>query len=285
MGTGVDDLVHMLTEIGCSKEEIRQRIDEFKNFMSEEAILFLMAQEKGLNLRSSRIDPDVYDEIAQGIDYDEFTIKVSEVKEGMKSIVLLGRIERIFGVHTFAHKNGTPGVVGSFVINDGSGRMKIVLWGEQSEIMESEHFKVNEIVRIIGDYSKNGWNNQLEVHVSGKGTVVLAPENGNSSTIPSIQELETNKGDISIISGTVSAIEEFSEHDLSNGEKSFLLKYLINDGTSTVRVVVRGMNAVECLKAIDEGVRIKLLNVWVKFNSYTNQDEIIFTRKSTLVKI
>ena len=116
MSTNVDELVHMLTEAGCNQEDIRQKIDEFKDFMSEEAILFLMAQEKGLNVRSSRVVPEVYDELAHGIDYDEFTIKISEVKEGRKSIILLGRIERIFGIYTFAHKNGTPGVVGSFII-------------------------------------------------------------------------------------------------------------------------------------------------------------------------
>ena len=66
------------------------------------------------------------------------------------------------------------------------------------------------------------------------------------------------EGFVNKISGVVSEIEEFKELTLKNGEKSFLLKFILSDNDTSVRVVVWGMNAVNCLKMINEGDIIEL---------------------------
>lgn len=306
MDSEVKNIHQSLLEAGFSEEEIERELNKkaknYGGFMSEKAILFLIAKENGLNISSPDIDGEIYNEIEEGIDYDEFAVAISEVVDSMSNIVILGRIGKSFGTKDFLRKDGTPGVVGSFLVYDDLGVIKTVLWGIQTEIMKSEYFNANELIRIIGGYSKAGFKDKLEVHLGKKGKVILAPADVDPKRAPAVrgvQPLETQaavnlkiddlydmkEGFIPCIEGVVNSIEEFKEFDSHNGDKSFFLKYILCDDTSSINAVAWGMNAVECLKIINEGDRIRLYNVLLKHNKYTNFNEIYFTKKSRLVKI
>jgi len=62
----------------------------------------------------------------------------------------------------------------------------------------------------------------------------------------------------------------------------FLLKLILTDDSGSVCVNIWGMNAVETLKLIEEGDYILVKNLSVKFNSYTSEKELSFTKNSTL---
>ncbi len=304
MCTEINDLYQALMEAGLSLKDIKQKIkakaEEYQGFMSEEAILFLIAKEYNLKVNSPCIDSDFYDEFEEKIDYDEFTINVSELKENMTNIVLLGRIEKRIGVRNFVHKDGTSGNVGSFLINDGTGCIKIVLWGDQSKIMENNYFQNGEIIRIIGGYSKKDINNDLEVHLGRKGKIILAPDDVNLKRFPLLNELNKPKnekkpilkirdlqkfdGFVKSIEGIIERVLDFKELTLKNGEKSFLFKFVLRDDTSSINVVIWGMNAVKCLKYVNQGEKVKISNIMVKYNRFTQQNEISFIRNSKLIK-
>ncbi len=221
----------------------------------------------------------------------------------MSNIVITGRILRNFGKKNFLRKDGSPGIVGSFIIGDSTGTIKIVLWNDQANIMENEYFQVGEIVQIIGGYSKIGLNDEIEVHLSKTGKIILSPKDIDFSQIPkldsfkyltvqrtrfskkdselSIKELYGKAGFIKSITGIVQ-IEEFKEIIKKNGEKTFLLKLILSDDSSSIRVLIWGMNAVESLKILNNGISVKLSNVIIKENSYTNEKELIFTKNSRL---
>ncbi|MFX1337752.1 MAG: hypothetical protein ACFFDK_04015 [Promethearchaeota archaeon] len=300
----IDDIYQALMGVGLSLMEIEQKIktkaEEFQGFMSKEAILFLIAKEYNLKVNSPYIDSELYDEFEERIDYDEFTIRISEIQENLTNIVLLGRIEKKFGIRNFVHKDNTLGIVGSFLISDGTGRIKIVLWGDQSKIMENTYFQKGEIIRIIGGYSKRGINNNLEVHLGRKGKIILAPNDVDLKKFPllnqthkinftkkknlKIRDLKNFDGFIKSIEGVIENILEFKEFNLDNGEKTFLFKFVLKDDTSSINVAIWGLNAIEYLKRINQGEKIKLYNVKVKFNKFTQQNEISFIRNSQLIK-
>jgi len=297
MSTDFQKIYQALIDSGLSENEIKQKIktkaEEFKGFISREGILHLIANECGIKMNA-----ELYNELAQEIDYDDFTINISEVKENMSNIVLLGRIARNFGIKNFIRKDGTHGLVGAFILSDVSAQIKVVLWDDQVNIMKNEFFHEGEIIRIIGGYSKKGRNGNIEIQVGKKGNIILSPkdvdknkipliENNNSLSpkeisIARIQDLHNQEGFIDSVEGIIFKIEEFKEIDLKNGEKTFLLKLILKDETSSVIVNIWGMNAVRCLKIIDERAKVSLSNILVKFNSYTSQNEIYFTKKSTL---
>ena len=288
MSLSAEDIYNALIKAGLKEEDIQEEIkkkaDEYQGYISESGILFLIAKNKNL-----AITQELYKELDDLIDYDEFVISVSEVRENMINIALLGKISKSYGIKEFSHKDGTPGKVGSFLLYDGTGQIKVVLWDENTKVMESDFFRVNELLRVLNGYVKKNKNNNNEVHVEKKGRVILAPDDVELRRFPLLQEITFYESEerkymteefINNIQGTVVKIEKFEEKDLKDGNKTFLLKFILALDSFTVHVIVRGMQAVECLKLIDEGLSIRLSNMKAKTNIYTKMKELYFTSKS-----
>jgi ssDNA-binding replication factor A large subunit len=308
----VEEIYQALRNAGISEMEIREIINEkeieFQGFMTKPAILYLIAKEKGINVDSSE-NKLILNQIAEDIiNYNDFTIPILSITEKMRNIVIAGRIKTIFHVKDFIRKEGTSGRVGSFLICDKSDCIKIVLWDEHASIMENELFQKGEIIQIIGGYSKKGRDGRLEIHLSRQGKIILAPENvvlpkiqnldiksGKSFEGPrkpimesadkksgcTIETLHSREGFIRFISGVV-YVEFFKELTLKNGRKSFLLKLVLSDESSSIKVNVWGMQAVELVKSITDGNKVKLSNVIIRENFYTNEKELNLTKKSDI---
>jgi len=102
-----------------------------------------------------------------------------------------------------------------------------------------------------------------------------------SPTKNTIEEIYKKEGFIKFAKGIVHA-ETFKELTLKNGEKSFLLKLVLSDDTASIKVNIWGMRAVEAVKIFNDGVGVKLTNVFIKENSYSNEKELSFTKNSRL---
>ncbi|MFX0141270.1 MAG: hypothetical protein ACFFDN_46955, partial [Candidatus Hodarchaeota archaeon] len=193
------DIYQALLEAGFTREEVDQKIastvEEYNGFISKEHVLSLIVDFYEL------ISPsEDYQKYEQEIDYDDYTINISEINKESHNFILLGKIERVYDVKDFVRKDGTPGRVGSFILNDGSSRIKVVLWNDHATIIESEFFKKKELIRIIGGYPKAGFNGQLEIHISKKGKVVLSPENVNLRRFPLLNSIEFSDSEEHLIS-------------------------------------------------------------------------------------
>jgi len=306
MSISVDELYQKLLESGISEAELEKQVQnkesEFGGFMSKQGILFIIAKENGIYIQSPEISEQLYEEFEEEIDYDEFSIQLSEIKDEMRNIVLLGKILQIFETRDFTRKDGTGGKVSSFLFGDNSETVKVVLWGDKADFSKNEYFRVNELIRIIGAYCKKGKDNNLEVHLGKRGKIVLSPEipnknlrlrldsikvksqNGReikSKSTSKIKDLVESFKYIKTIQGQIK-IEEFKEINKKSGEKTFLLKILLSDDSATIRVLIWGMFAIECLKIITEYDTVVISNVAVKENDYTREKELVFTKNSTL---
>jgi replication factor A1 len=304
-----EEIYQALVDAGISEEEINEQITEkdteFQGFMTRPAILYLIAKEHGIDVDSTE-NKEVLKHIAENIiDYNDFLIPISSVAENMRNIVIAGRIKSVYDAREFMKKDNTPGRVGSFTICDNSDCIKVVLWNESVKIMENDLFQKGEIIQLIGGYSKKGREGGLEVHLGRQGKIILSPENMNlpdretsesyKKPVPTkrepeteaeekksgwnIQSLHEKEGFVRFISGTVKA-EFFKELTLKNGDKSFLLKLELSDNTGSIKVNIWGLQAVECAKLIIDGIKIKLSNLAIKLNSYSNEKELNFTKKS-----
>ena len=307
MSVLVDELFQKLLDLGLSEEElekkVKDKVEEYGGFMSKQGVLFIIARENGLDVKSPDIDDYVYDELEEKVDYDEFTIDISELKEGMSNIVLLGKILTIQKVREFVRKDQSVGKVCSFTLGDLTETVKIILWDERVEIVSQEYFKSDEFVRVVGGYAKLGQNETIEVHLGRKGMLILSPEVSDKKreqfeviTIGSLEEttpksnleplrqaIQKNKY-ISAVKGTVQ-IEEFKELELKSGDKSFLLTMFLEVEGFTIRVKAWGMNAVECLKMVNDGDFVSITNLAVKENKYTAEKELMITKNSRVLLI
>ena len=298
----VEQVYQALMDLGLSENEITSQINEklmeYQGFMTKEGALYLIGKENGIDIYSS--DPNIQKEIEELIDYNDFAIHIADVNEEMQNIVIAGRITDISGINNFTKKDGTSGIVGSFQICDLSNCIKIVLWNKQVKDMENEYFKKGEIVQVIGGYSKKGIDDNLEIHLSRQGKLMLAPEGitlpkikkneiinvyeekvGKKSSKFTIEELHMKEGFIRFVKGIVQ-IDKFKELTLKTGEKSFLLKLILSDDTASIRVNIWDIKAVECIKLVNDGDSVKISNVFLKENSYSNEKELNFTKSSRL---
>ncbi|MFX0019406.1 MAG: hypothetical protein ACFFBT_14325 [Promethearchaeota archaeon] len=301
MSSYMEEIYQKLIEHGFSKKELENEINkkakEYGGFMSKQGILFIIAKEYGMNINSPEIETELYQKVEENINYDEFTIPISNLKEGMENVVLLGKILKYVPPKEFLRKDNSIGAISSCIIGDNSGDIKVVMWDEKAIAMNNDSSKEGELVRVISDYIKINRNGNLEVHVGKKGKIILAPRDINSkikkklAEIPykrkefnnhfSISDLINKYSFIQKLKGQVH-IKKFKEITKKDGEKMFLLKLILSDDTGSVCMNIWGMNAIETLKLIEEGDHIIVKNLSVKFNSYTSEKELSFTKKSTL---
>jgi replication factor A1 len=302
-----DELYQILLKEGLEDEEIktamRKKSQEFGGFMSPEGMLFLIAKEHGINIRNPDLDPEVYHIVEEEIDYDEFRILISEVSEGMTNIVILGKVIQVFKINEFTRNDGSIGMVGSFLLQDESDAIKVVIWDELVKILQSEYFYEGILVRILQGYSKMGRNEELEIHLGRKGKIMIAPEDLNPTERKRLEKLEplekiTKKSElknsiplqismqnqkfIRVVRGIVN-VEEFKEISLKSGQLTFLLKLNITDEEGfSARIILWSDAAIKYLKMIKDGKVYSFHNLLVKENSYTGEKELIFTKKSSL---
>ena len=307
MSSFSDELYQILLKEGLEDEEIEKAIQrknqEFGGFMSQEGMLFLIAKEHGIKIRNPDLDPEVYHMVEEEIDYDEFTILVSDVNDGMANIVLLGKVIQKFNINEFTRNDGSIGTVGSFMLQDESGAIKVVVWDEQVKIIQSEYFQEGVLLRIIEGYSKMGRDKELEIHLGRRGKIMVSPEDVSSNLRKRLEILEPsekiakkseiknsvplrisiqNEKFIRVVKGIVN-VEEFKEITLKSGEDTFLLKLNITDEEDySARIILWGGDAINCLKLIEEGESYSFYDLMVKENSYTGEIELSFTKKSSL---
>jgi replication factor A1 len=308
MSSHAEDWYQTLIKEGMSEEEIEQALkqkkSEFRGFMTTDGMLYLIAKEHGITLHNVSLDPELYSVTEEEIDYDELSIPISEAKEGMANIVLLGKVMKTFRLREFSRNDGTVGMVGSFILQDITDSIKIVAWDDKVKPLQSEYFKEGALTRVIGGYSKVGREGDLEVHVGKKGKLILSPENMDAKTkkkldaiqvsnktknrtttskksVPLKTLMEENKF-ISHVEGLVQ-VEEFKEVTLKSGDNTFLLKLILTDPhDNSARIILWGEDAVNSLKIIEEGGAYQFHNLMVRDNSYTGEKELSFTRKSFL---
>ncbi|MFX1497899.1 MAG: hypothetical protein ACFFBH_10255 [Promethearchaeota archaeon] len=305
MNSSTEEIYQKLLDSGIPKEQLKKAIQkkakEYSGYISKKGVLFLIAKDLGIEIRDPATDLKFYEEIERKIDYDELTVPIEKVKEGMVNIVLLGKIIAIYPQRGFSRKDGSQGLVNSFVIGDETGEIKINVWDEKAAPLQNNTLK-GSLVRVIGDYAKSNRDGEIEVHISKKGKLILAPEvmnfqtkqklinikpseniseKGTSQVPLNIEDLMERYKFIKAIQGKVH-IEEFKEITKKNGEKTFLLKLLLSDNSSSVVVNIWGMKAISVLKNIDEGYYIRIRNVAARVNNYTNQKELYYTKISAL---
>ncbi len=302
--TSLEEIKESLLQAGFSREELSLEIEkkrrEFKDYISDKGILFLIAKEQGFSLRSPDVDPSLYDLMAEEMDYDEFKINIDEISEGMVNIVLAGRIGKINPVHFFTKKDETTGKVSSFLLKDNSGIIKVILWGDKADIINNELFDLNRLVRVIGGYAKLN-NEYLEVHVGRKSKIMfLSEEEDSAKKIPLMKKpieemghklpslpltrLLDEKKFLSRLQGTVKILD-LKEFNKKSGEKSFLLKFkLLVDGNE-ILINAWGLDAIESLRVLQNGEKVSLTNLSIRKDSYSDKKELHFTKNTTITPL
>lgn len=228
------------------------------------------------------------------------SFKIKEVKPGLNSINLICKIVKINDIRTFK-RNNKEGRVGSMLVGDETGSIKIVIWDEK--IIDSlKDLKEGSIVKISNCYSKEN-NGYLEVHLGNRSTIESSNDQigdvrlGIISKRKQIKDLQEN--DFVEVFGTV--VQMFDprfysacpvcnkkilmqddsyvcqEHGKVSVKQVPILNIVLDDGTGNIRSVLFRDNA-EKLIGTDysnlDAVKSSVLGRQLLFKGKVNKNEM-----------
>lgn len=228
-------ITKIIEETGLNRKEIQDLVtekkEELRGLISEEGALFIIAKELGVDVKTNN------KELMGDLD-----INVSDITKEMKNITLVGRIKDVLRVYEFEKKEGNKGYVGSFLLNDNTGDIRVVLWDDDVAIFQDSNFVRGEIVKVINAYPKEGRDGTLEVHIGRLGKVVIAPEDVDYKKYPKIKDkpipienITANLLSVSI-EGKVMSKFPVKEFTKQNGDVGKICSIIVRDSTGKTRV-------------------------------------------------
>lgn len=142
------------------KEQIKKKLKSLDGLVSEEGAAYIVANELGVKL---------FHDPSSG------PLKLKELVAGMRSVEVVGKITRIFEVRSF-HREGKTSEVGSLVIEDETGRCRVVIWDERVNWMKEGKLAEGKVIRVRNGYVKANNIGGKEVHLSNRSQLIIDKE-------------------------------------------------------------------------------------------------------------
>ncbi|MBI5066552.1 hypothetical protein HZA97_10070 [Candidatus Woesearchaeota archaeon] len=248
---------------GLPEKEVLQKIEEKLNQLSG-----LISKEGAANIVANEL----------GVKLFENSGKIKDISTGLRSVEVLGKVTALYNITEFPRQDGTNGKVGSFMIGDETGTMRIVCWGTQADVIKQ--LSEGSIVKIKGGYVKENNRGFLEVHMNERAKIVVDPkgekvETVSKTTIPAVAERkklnEITENDAKVeVFGTVRQVFDpvffevcpkcgkrtkateagynCQEHGSITPEYRYVMNVYLDDGHGTIRVVLFHEQAQKLLK-------------------------------------
>ncbi len=198
--------------------------------------------------------------IESEISVDLKPVKISEVKNGMNSLNVIGKIIDLGTVRTFQRKDGTTGKVRNITIGDDTGKIRLTLWDAKADASE---LRSGDAVEIMNAYAReNSFSNQTEMQLGSGGSIV------KSSAAVNYSEPLTPIADIGInasysVSGHVSGLDEIREFERADGTKNRVSNIYVSDDTGRIKVALWGDHA-GIVNELDIGSEIRIIDAYAK---------------------
>jgi len=264
------------------RNDILTMIQEKRNdlgpeVINDESAAMIVARELGVDLH--RMSPSARQ-------------RIEDVTESTKNVAgLVGRVERIGTVRTFARKDGGEGMVASIVISDETGSIRVALWDEKTKYISEEHISVGSIIQVRGAYVKPGLGNTTELNLGARGTLKplendeieeLNIEFSDSSKAEmKIGNLQENTYDVSL-KVEIQRVFSVSTFDRKDGSQGKVLAMVVADESGSTRLVFWDEKADE-VEGIEPGEVIKVDHAYTRPNQDKDGIEI-HVGKSTVIE-
>ena len=241
-----------------SREQILKTLETEKNktsnLIADATLLRLIAAKHGVE-----IPPDkVYDR----------KLAISHLVPSLNDVTVTGRIVAVFPPKTFEGKKS--GKYASLMITDKDGVLRVVLWNDKADLIESGELKAGQVVRFAHGYTREDRNGNAELHLSDKSEIETNPQNVSAEDYPSIGKFGSKIKEITNahkkvhLAGIVKEVfpsSTFTRQDQSTGK---VLRFTLADNTGKIAVVAWNEKAEELETSLKSNVELQLVNTKVK---------------------
>jgi replication factor A1 len=288
------------TSTNISDTDIQAKIDDklkqLSGLISKEGAAHIIANQLGVKL----------------IEKTSGRLEIKNILSGMRDVETVGKIQAVYDIKEFTTTRGS-GKVGSFMLGDETGVIRVVCWGSKAE--EITNLQPTMIAKISNGYVKNN-NNRLEVHLNDKSTITPNPEGETIGTVPEQtrtysrkQVAQLSKEDVnSELVGTIVQVYDphffeicptcnkrakpendqyvCQQHGAVTPTYSYVLNAFLDDGTGNIRITCFRNQATNLVGKTHEefltyrenpttfeAVKTELLGNIVKFQGRVNHNE------------
>ncbi|HIP17594.1 MAG TPA: replication factor A [Methanothermococcus okinawensis] len=187
--------------------------------------------EKIIHLSAQYDSKVIKDESIKAPEYKENLIEIKDIKgeDAREDITLVGRVLQVYDINQFERKDGTTGTVRNIMLEDCTGRIRLVLWDNNALL----DIKEGDIVKVVHGYVRDS-GEYVDLHVGRYGRIIINPE-GIDLDIKTNRKFikELTEGETAEIRGTV---VDYRKQDLilylcpNCGKRASLVddKYLCN---------------------------------------------------------
>lgn len=214
-------------------------------------------------------------------DFEEDITPIGDYQE-MQNITVLGVVTKLQDVRTFTRSNdGSEGKLRSFSIADGTGEIRVTLWGDNVgiDLNKGDIVKIIDGTERFDDYTDSGysintnWNTQIVLNPPVDEERLATFEEIKSSlhpvTLEDIQESDDDGLERDVV-GRMMVIHEAREFERYDGNFGLVRSILLADGTGKAELALWGDKASDNYKLggiyLIENARTRLGDLDVSLN-------------------
>ena len=194
--------------------------------------------------------------------YEQKFLKVDEIADGMNGVNISGVILDISDIRTFSKKDGSEGTIGTIVVGDSTGKIRVTLWDEKTVYLDE--FDFDETVDILNAYSRvNNFSQQVELNVGNRGNVVASDKKIQyQEKLDNINDILPGKS--YSVQGRVLEIGEIREFARDDGTQSAVSNIELEDDTGRIRISLWGEHA-DVINSVQIGMTVRIIDAFSKF--------------------
>jgi replication factor A1 len=249
----------ILSNSNIGHDELMARIHnkqkELGGFVTMEGAANIVARELGIILEHR--EPEVR------------ALHIEDLIPGISKVDIVARVARIQEPREFQRSSGTSGWVGSLLLRDTTGQIRLTLWNDQTSLIKDGEVRKGGIIRVQNAYVRQGFDKQAELSLGTRGTTTVNPDDPRAAELPLLEEAAVKISDLRRemtevdILGRVAVVSDcrvFERPDKTTGKVSTLI---LTDSTGQVRVSLWDEWA-EFSKGLKRGDAVKLENAVVR---------------------
>lgn len=247
----LEQIVQRITESkGISEAEVQAKIDQklkqLSGLISKEGAAHIIANELGVKLFET-----------------SGKMQIKNVCAGMRNVDVVGKVIDKYEVREFESSRG-PGKVGSLLMGDETGIIRVVFWNDQAAKLEM--INNDDVLKLQSGYVREN-NNRIEIQLNDRSKVMINPpgekvesvkSRNEASGRKSIKDLSDQDQNVEILATVVQVFDpRFFEvcpecgkrarpkeggffcdtHQQVDPDYSYVMNAFLDDGTENIRAV------------------------------------------------
>lgn len=179
----------------------------------------------------------VITESEEEIDVVASSQKIKDVKDGMGDLNLIGKVLEVSEIRTFQRKDGSTGKVGSLLLGDATGTIRVTLWDEKTEFLNQIEY--GDTVELINAYAReNAFSQKVELQVGSRSIIRKSEkEIEYKEKFTPIADISADMNDVNVC-GRVLDIGEIRTFEKRDGSTGRVGNLLIGDSTGKIRLTL-----------------------------------------------